>query len=85
MFGELGNFGGVKVMANPAIPETEEVPARKHIKKQWMSESYHKRIQKKWIKRFGTKAVMPFYFIGPGVVTANPKNIEALKVQISAQ
>lgn len=26
---------------------------RKHKKKRWMSETYHKRIQKKWDKRYG--------------------------------
>lgn len=28
-------------------------PVRVHRKRKWMSESYHRRIQKKWNKRFG--------------------------------
>lgn len=28
-------------------------PIRKHIKKEWMTDKYHFRIQKKWNKRFG--------------------------------
>lgn len=29
------------------------VPVKVHVKKKWMSEHYHQRIQKKWIKRYG--------------------------------
>ncbi len=84
IIGDLGSFSGMKVISNPAIPETEKTPVRQHIKKPWMSETYHRRIQKKWLKRFGTKTIMPFYFLGPGIITGNPKNIEALKVKVSA-
>lgn len=31
------------------------VPRKKHKVKKWMRESYHKRIQKKWNKRYGFK------------------------------
>ena len=31
------------------------MPVRQHIKKPWMSDSYHNRVQKKWTKRFGRR------------------------------
>lgn len=31
------------------------IPVRQHVKRRTQSERYHKRIQKKWLKRFGRK------------------------------
>lgn len=31
------------------------IPVRQHVKRHTQSERYHKRIQKKWLKRFGQK------------------------------
>jgi len=36
------------------IQRPVEVPNKPHKKKSWMSDNYHKRIQKKWNKRFGS-------------------------------
>lgn len=44
-----GMFNGVKIIKQ----EPAKVPNRQHQKKDWMSDNYHKRIQKKWNKRFG--------------------------------
>lgn len=30
-----------------------KLPAKRHKKRRWMAESYHRRIQKKWNKRWG--------------------------------
>lgn len=35
-----------------------QFPVRRHRKRKWMSEAYHRRIQKKWNKRFGTGPAM---------------------------
>ena len=40
-----------------ASPVTAQ--ARTHAKKKWMGESYHLRINKKWLKRYGTNTVSP--------------------------
>ena len=40
---------GMKVIESPYA----RLPTKKHKKRKWMSESYHRRIQKKWNKRFG--------------------------------
>lgn len=31
-----------------------QVPARRHKKRRNQTEAYHRRVQKKWLKRFGT-------------------------------
>jgi len=49
--GILGSLSGVKVVESTFCLDRK--PIRKHIKKSWMRETYHKRIQKKWDKRFG--------------------------------
>ena len=43
-------YNGYKVMV---VDERAGLPVREHIKKDYMSDNYHKRIQKKWTKRFG--------------------------------
>lgn len=42
-------------------------PARKHEKKAGQSDNYHRRITKKWLKRFGQRAVPCMYRLGPQI------------------
>lgn len=35
------------------VPGGHWEPAHRHKRKRWMSANYHKRIQKKWLKRWG--------------------------------
>lgn len=47
---------GIQVKLNRLLDDMEW-PVRRHRKRKWMSEAYHRRIQKKWNKRFGTGPV----------------------------
>lgn len=49
----------IQVTTSPYCTSRES--ARKHIKKPHMSENYHRRIQKKWDKRFGFVEVPAAY------------------------
>lgn len=73
-----GNYG-VNVISNELCIATE--PMRKHSKTRSMSESYHTRVQKKWIKRFGTKQVPAAYMTPHGLI-AHPAIIEKLRQAI---
>ena len=42
-------FTGMRVIESPLA----RMPAKVHKRRRWMSEAYHRRIQKKWNKRFG--------------------------------
>lgn len=44
---------GIQIYESAFCVEETKEPRRKHRKKQWMSDNYHQRIQKKWTKRFG--------------------------------
>lgn len=47
----LGNF---VIYKDSVLPEFIDVPNMAHAEKPWMKgRSYHKRIQKKWLKRYG--------------------------------
>ena len=46
----------------------DDMPVRFHRKKKWMSDAYHRRIQKKWNKRFG---------VGPVAVMMNANRLTA--------
>lgn len=43
-----------------------EMPYKVHRKRKWMSEAYHRRIQKKWNKRFG---------VGPLAILMNTADV----------
>jgi hypothetical protein len=43
------SFLGMRVIESPEA----KLPRRRHTQKPWMSDQYHRRIQKKWSKRFG--------------------------------
>ena len=45
----------VKVFESPYCLAETKTPRRVHVKKPWMSDSYHRRIQKKWNRRWGFK------------------------------
>ncbi len=46
-------FRGLRVFVSSQALETTTDPVRRHERRAWMSLSYHQRIQKKWIKRWG--------------------------------
>lgn len=41
------------------------VPVKQHRKRRNQSASYHRRIQKKWTKRYGTRVEHVAYFVSP--------------------
>lgn len=55
-------LGGLRVKTS--LLATKPEPVRQHIKRRNQTQAYHRRIQKKWTKRFGTKQVPAAYRIG---------------------
>jgi hypothetical protein len=51
---DMGTLFGIPVRCTP-FPLEREVPVREHKKRRTQSASYHKRVQKKWVKRWGMK------------------------------
>jgi hypothetical protein len=75
-------FGGTPIIGSQAMEKEQIVPKKKHIKKPWMRLRYHRRIQKKWVKRFGEESVAPVVAFG-GRLFTHPDNIERIKEQIA--
>lgn len=50
-----------RIVSSPLA--TRSVPVRVHKKRRNQSDAYHRRVQKKWTKRFGTKLVPSSYLI----------------------
>lgn len=71
-----GLIGGVRVYSTPLAMTA--VPRRKHIKSRSMSESYHRRVQKKWNKRYGLD-YEPGAFMTADAVFAHPTIVEQLR------
>lgn len=51
--GLFSPFGGVRVRESPLA--VKEAPVRPHKRRRNQSAAYHRRIQKKWVKRYGVK------------------------------
>lgn len=71
-----GTLGGVRVYSSPLAMTA--VPRRKHIKSRSMSESYHRRIQKKWNKRYGLD-YEPCAYMTADAVFVHPALMEQLR------
>lgn len=62
-----------RIVSNPLA--TTSVPVRKHNKRRNQSEAYHRRVQKKWTKRFGVKNVPSAYMIDNRVIGGNGQTL----------
>ncbi len=70
----------LRQMAPAAPPRVREspyamqtVPARVHKKRRNQSDAYHQRVQKKWVKRWGTKQVPGAYMIDAAAIGGSGK------------
>lgn len=66
-----GHLNVIPVYVSSSLPDTK--PAREHVERSWMRRRvYHKRIQKKWLKRFGTVANPQIFYtavpLGPAFI-----------------
>lgn len=76
--------GPLQVRESPLALQT--VPVKRHKKRRNQTEAYHRRVQKKWTKRHGTKQVPTAYVIDNGVIggygqtlVAHPSIVARLK------
>lgn len=53
-------LGDIQIIENSVCERL--VPSRPHIKQRTQSEAYHRRIDKKWLKRYGRKVEHVAYF-----------------------
>ena len=73
-FGDFGShLFGIKVHTSPYAYTYEPVKKHKHRSNQ--RASYHRRIQKKWTKRFGTKKVPCAFFFNGAALGLGPNGI----------
>lgn len=88
----LGPLFGMDIKES-ALAVTFE-PRRSHKKRKWMSAAYHKRIQKKWNKRFGRNEIPGCWVIDTGllgvgsagkVLVVHPKLLAQMKSEMKAQ
>jgi hypothetical protein len=72
------NFAGMKIIVNRYA--VNEVPNRKHASRRNNGKkAYHKRVQKKWQKRFGTHSEPGCWVLGNDTVAMHPTLYEKLK------
>ena len=67
---------GIKVVESPFAYMT--VPNRKLVRKRWMSDTYFRRVQKKWTRRFGTHQEPCALFLSPRAVGLGMPDMLAL-------
>lgn len=66
-FGDfMGLLSGIKIHTSPYAYTYEPVKKHKHRSNQ--RASYHRRIQKKWTKRFGTRKVECAFFVNGSAI-----------------
>lgn len=77
----MDNIFGIKIHASPYCNRI--VSVRQHKKRRNQSETYHRRVQKKWTKRFGTRTEKVAYFIsgqvfGREMIVMHPEHVALL-------
>lgn len=75
--------GGIRVI--PSLLATNTQPRRVHKKTRSMTEAYHKRIQKKWTKRFGTWQAPGAFLLYGRVLYAHPEIVKALEEYVASE
>ena len=82
--GRIAPNGPLQVRESPLALQT--VPVKRHKKRRNQREAYHRRVQKKWTKRHGTKQVPAAYMIDNSVIggygqtlVAHPSIVARLK------
>ena len=70
-----GMAGPLVVRESPMALQT--VPTKRHKKRRNQTEAYHRRVQKKWTKRHGTKQVPAAYVIDNSVIGGRGKTLVA--------
>ena len=75
---------GNQVIINHLMADFTYSPERQIYFKRWMvGKCYCRRVNKKWIKRYGVKRERLF-LMGHGSIIASPANVEFLRQQIEA-
>lgn len=67
--------GPMQVRESPLA--LQAVPVKRHKKRRNQTEAYHRRVQKKWTKRYGTKQVPAVYVIDNRVMGGYGKTLVA--------
>lgn len=82
---DMLRFIGMPVIENPSAMTS--VPVRVHRRRRNQSEAYHRRVQKKWLKRFGMRHVPAAYFCNAEAIApwAYPGGMLVCHPMIAAQ
>lgn len=82
--GRIAPSGPLQVRESPIA--LQAVPVKRHKKRRNQTEAYHRRVQKKWTKRHGTKQVPAAYMIDNSAIggygqtlVAHPSIVARLK------
>ena len=70
--------GGLPLIVSSEALERTEFPACKHVQRPSQSDAYHRRIQKKWLKRWGY-VYKPCAFKTPTALIVHPTLYERMK------
>ena len=74
---------GMQLIAAPMLPEFDYKRVKTHQRKHWMGRRcYHRRIQKKWDKRFGLKKTLHIVSDGRAIY-AHPSTIRRIKQSLA--
>jgi len=69
------------LISSLCVPEFHRVPIKKHNRRK----PRHELIQKKWVKRYGTKLERVFYLTQHGDIIAHTSSIAWLEAQIETR
>lgn len=75
-------FAGIPIIENANCIEETQQPKKLHKRRNWMTDNYHSRIQKKWNKRFGF-VWKPVAYQTPQGIVCHPAIAEQIRRAIT--
>lgn len=81
-FPKPSSLFGVDIHASPYA--VTRVQRRTHRWRRNQSEAYHRRINKKWLKRFGRIERPAIFKLGNGTITAHPSIVDRLRKEFGS-
>lgn len=76
-------YSGIRIFQSTLCVEKTKSPLRKHEKKRWMTDSYHRRVQKKWNKRYGF-VMKPVMYQTPDGIFCHPVQYARIREALKA-
>jgi len=82
MYTMPGRLSGIRIYESIHAVRKTDIPNKIHVKRRSASKSYHNRVQKKWIRRWGY-VMEPCFYKAPQGIICHPQVRRELELSLA--